>query len=153
MVSRIKGFFASPWLGMVVGTVSVFWEAFWLLGGPIGIELPQDRRQYFTWGFIALAVSAIQAVWTSQKRILELERQLEPKFEIVFLPENDTDSRPYLQTLTSGRIETPGLPMVKIEERRYRVGIRSLSKVIVPSVHLVLTRCEPQAISSISDTA
>src|ERR1700685_1696928 len=121
----------------------MLWEAFWLLGAPIGIGLAQDRQQYFVWGFWTLAISAVQAVWTSQKRIVELERQFTPKFEIVFLPENDSDSRPYLQTLTYGRYEDPGFPMVKIKDRRYRVGIRSLSKAVVASVHVVLSLCEP----------
>jgi hypothetical protein len=139
----MKRFLTSPRFGMVLGILSVLWEAFWLVGAPIGIGLPQDRHQYFAWGFVALAVSAIQAVWASQKRVSDLERQLAPKFEIVFLPENNTDSRPYLQTLTFGKFEEPGLPMVKMEDRRYRVGILSLSKAIVPSVHVVLSRCEP----------
>jgi hypothetical protein len=139
----LKRFFGSPWFGIVLGILSMLWEGFWLLGAPIGIGLAQDRHQYFAWGFFALVVSASQAVWASQKRVLELERQLEPKFEIVFLPTNDTDSRPYLQTLTQGKFEEPGLPMVEITDRRYRVGIRNLSKAIVPSVHLVLSRCEP----------
>jgi hypothetical protein len=33
--------------------------------------------------------------------------------------------------------------MVKLEDRRYRVGIRTLSKAIVPSVHVIPSRCEP----------
>lgn len=138
-----KRIFGSPWFGIVGAILSVLWEGFWLVGAPIGLGLPQDRRQYFAWGFVALVISAGQAIAVLQKRVIELERQLEPKFEIVFLPENDTDSRPYLQTLTRGVFETPGLPMVEIKDRRYRIGIRSLSKAIVPSVHLVLSRCEP----------
>lgn len=142
-VSSVKRFFTSPRVGMVGGILSMIWEAFWLVGAPIGIGLPQDRRQYFAWGFVAMIVCAVQAVWTSQRRVLELERQLEPKFEIVFLPENNTDSRPYLQTLTYGKFEQPGFPMVEMVDRRYRIGIRNLSNAIVPSVHVVLSRCEP----------
>jgi hypothetical protein len=143
--SKIKRFFASSWFGITGSVLSIIWEAVLLLGAPIGIELPQDRHQYFAWGFVALVVCAGQAVGTLKWRNMELERQFEPKFEIVFLPENDWDSRPYVQTLTQGKYETAGMPMVKIVDRRYRVGIRNFSNAVVPSVHVVLTRCEPPA--------
>lgn len=142
-VSRTKRFLGSPGVGIVAGILSILWEAFWLVGAPIGIGLPQDRRQYFAWGFVALIICAVQAIWTLQRRVIELERQLEPKFDIVFLPQNDSDSRPYLQTLERGELQEPGFPMIKIVDRRYRVGIRNLSSAIVPSVHVVLSRCKP----------
>src|SRR5438552_17591088 len=80
-----------------------------------------------------------------------------PKFEIVFMPANDEESRPFLQRLAfqqqvpvvtggdvgSGVTSPLGYARRDFVDRRYRVGIVNLSSAMVPSVSLTLASCEP----------
>jgi len=63
---------------------------------------------------------------------------------MVFLPEDDRDSRPYV--MTSELVEWSGQfgdPAQRVRRRKYRVGVKSLSKAIVPNVSVVLSKCTP----------
>lgn len=103
-----------------------------------------ERRAYVALWFVVFVASIATAGWKLYRRIDALEKEREPKFEIVFEPENDRDSRPYV--MTSEIVEPPqvfGIAAHTVRRRKYRVGIRSLSKAIVPNVSLVLARCSP----------
>lgn len=82
--------------------------------------------------------------WTQYWEAEGYRKRLEPKFEIVFVPLNDEDSRPYLQTLEYPQIKQGGAVRRRVD-RRYRVGLVNLSSGIVPDVSVVLARCTPAA--------
>jgi hypothetical protein len=81
-------------------------------------------------------------------QLLESERtawqaQQTPQLAIEFAPTDESDSRPYLQTMTFGMHPGPGQVMREMRDRRYRVGVRNLSAVTIPGVSLRLAKCQP----------
>lgn len=144
---RIRKVAQSPWTGAIGALLSIGWEAFWLIGPPIGID-NANRRSYLVWGLLALAITAVQTFTVQRLRIRELEVAMAPKLEILFEPKNDEDSRPYLQTLAFQQlVEVPSFRSkqvaVNMIDRRYRVGVRNLSTVVAPDVALLLQSCQP----------
>lgn len=139
----------APLTGAVGGVVSAFWEAVWFMGPLLGYD-PPERRLYLLIGFLAFVGFAIQAFWAQANRVrrleakvMELEAKSEPSVEIVFEPKNDSDSRPYLQTMTFSQPSADARPMIERIDRRYRVGVRNTSDALVPAVSLRLQSCEP----------
>ena len=149
MSKWLKDIWHSPLTGAVGGLVIAFWEALWFMGPLLGYD-PPERQLYLLIGFVAFVGFVAHAFWTQRRRIRELELQHQelkekflPKLKIVFLPENDSDSRPYLQTLNFGRPSGVGMPVIEMIDRRFRVGVRNASDSTVPSVSLRLESCEP----------
>jgi hypothetical protein len=66
-----------------------------------------------------------------------------PKFQIVFAPENESDSRPYLQTLEFLASAGVGMPVKQMRDRRYRIGVLNHSSAPISDVSAVLESCEP----------
>jgi hypothetical protein len=56
----LKRFLQSPLAGAVGAVVSWAWEAFWLIGPPVGIS-QTDRKGYLFWGMVAILVCGFQA--------------------------------------------------------------------------------------------
>jgi hypothetical protein len=107
---------------------------------------PAHRTAYIVAGILLI----IAFCWTFHLTLVERDKLLAdtaPKFEIVFEPNNDEDSRPYLQTLEVLAVHRPthlrDVTTVKMRDRRYRVGVRSLSSVTIPGVSLTLQDCNP----------
>lgn len=71
-----KKLWDSEWTGAVGTMVSCAWEAFLLIGPPIGI-VQSDRRSYLTWGGIALVLCATQSFSALRRKNGELKRQLQ----------------------------------------------------------------------------
>ncbi|HKC55175.1 MAG TPA: hypothetical protein VKC35_03590 [Vicinamibacterales bacterium] len=67
-----------------------------------------------------------------------------PKFDIVFSPGDDHDSRPCVQTLEFVKFQI-GASGSRMRDRRYRIGVTSLSSVIVPAVQAVVSACIPSS--------
>ena len=128
--------------GVSGAIVTASWDAFWLIGPPVGIDAA-SRRAYLIWGFAAFVLCIGQALYALITENNRLNAEREPKFEIVFRPEDETDSRPYLQRMEYPRNSGPGSPYSTWIDRRYRVGIVNLSSAIVPNVRLVLAKCDP----------
>jgi hypothetical protein len=140
------------WLLFVGGAVASL--AGWILQAR-DANLP---TQYFLYVGAALFVIAFVRAWHGLR--LERDQLLDdraPKFEIVFVPTGESDSRPYLQTLAypdQAVIRRVGMGMFEPDEvlkvvdrnmvdRRYRVGIVNLSSATVPDVSLTLVNCTP----------
>ena len=123
--------------GGISAFVSAVWEAFWLLGPPIAFDA-STRRQFLLWGFVAFAVSTFQALYAVVQENNRLKELLAPKFDIVCLPDDDDDSRPYLQTIEVLLVPQHLRSPQKAIERRYRVGVVNLSRATIPKVRLVL---------------
>lgn len=68
--------------------------------------------------------------WTQYWAAERFRENAKPKFDMVFTPDL---GRPSLQVIEAG----------STKERRYRVGILSLTSEIVPSVRVLLMSCEP----------
>lgn len=143
---RIRALLRSYKTGIVGSIGSILWEAFWLVGPPVGID-STNRRSYLFWGFIALVVAGAQAFTVLISENSSFRRSLEPKFDIVFRPDEDAspDSRPYVQVLEFPVQHGPGIPRTIGRDRRYRVGIVNSSSVVVPAVRVILARCKPNA--------
>ncbi len=100
--------------------------------------------------FFALTVLFLGRFAYNQYYEADAYRQkLRPRLEIVFLPENDVDSRPYVQEIhfskpipvASQHLRSPRyIPML---DRRFRVGVRNLSDELIPNVAVVLAKCDP----------
>ena len=71
----LKKFVESPWSGAVGAVLLSLWEAFWLVGPPVGLT-QENRKEFLVWGAIALAISLIQAFGTLLKRNRELNRKM-----------------------------------------------------------------------------
>jgi hypothetical protein len=129
--------------GVTGAILTASWDAFWLIGPPIGMDA-SGRRAYLIWGFCAFLLCVGQALYALIQENHTLKAALQPNLEIVFLPEDTYDSRPYLQTL-----EFVQPPMVfgdvasRMVDRRYRVGVKNLTSRIIPNVHVVLAKCDP----------
>ncbi|MGH9387666.1 MAG: hypothetical protein ACRD2N_25690, partial [Vicinamibacterales bacterium] len=107
--------------------------------------------------FMATVFFVGRLAWTQYWEAQLFRDATKPKFEIVFEPTGDEESRPYLQIIkfedhaefqpfpesSSPVLRRKRTIVTKMAERRYRVGVRSLSTAIVPSVELVLVACEP----------
>jgi hypothetical protein len=73
--AMFKKFWNSPWTGAAGFALSVFWEAWWLIGPPIGIGRV-ERKSYLLWGLVTLVVSSVQGFATLLRRNQNLEQQL-----------------------------------------------------------------------------
>jgi hypothetical protein len=99
-------------------------------------------------------VAAVETKWENKRTVYAastdgLTKQVqgllaarEPKFDIVFLPANDDDSRPYVQTLYFDVVVSMG-PLKKMRDRRYRIGVQNLSTAVIPGVRVVVAACSP----------
>jgi len=138
----VQRFLKGPFIGMVLAIGSAIWQASTAGGIDQWIGLP----------FVAFVVSIASSVWSLFRENRLLKDALEPKLEIVFLPpdyaktpDDEIDFRPFLQTLVFGRLPGGGGTMVKMTDRRYRIGIVNHSKGVVRNVRAVLTDCRPGA--------
>src|SRR5258705_9793070 len=119
----LKALAASPWTGAVWSLVSASWEGFWLVGPPVGID-PGLRRWYLFWGLLSLMIAVTQAFVVLIRKNRTLELALKPKFDIVFLPENDEDSPPYLVDKTFVQAPQGIGDVAKLKRiRKYRIGV------------------------------
>ena len=135
----------NPFVGAIATLVAVAWEAFWLIGPPVGVDA-SARQSYQLWGLLCLTIAAVQAFYLLLQENRKLKADREPKFDIVFAPENDHDSRPFLQTMTvhlEYGLGRSGPKLVRMEDRRYRIGIVNLSVVAIPNIRVVLESCRP----------
>src|SRR4051794_7584884 len=121
-MERLAAFLRNRRNGQVAGVVSLLWEAFWLVGPPMGMGSPEARGEYLAWGAVALVVALFQVLFAVTARLKELEEGARPKFDIVFLPDTDAspDSRPYLQVL---KYHADSIGMC---DRRFRIGVVNL---------------------------
>lgn len=76
LTQRVRAFFKSPTVGITGTCLAMSWDAFWLVGPPLGIATQVDRQQYFGWGFAALCICLLQALWSLKRRERELSKQL-----------------------------------------------------------------------------
>ncbi|HTU36325.1 MAG TPA: hypothetical protein VMF66_21175 [Candidatus Acidoferrum sp.] len=70
-----KKLWGSEWTGAVGAVVSCIWEAFLLIGPPIGIGR-QEQRSYLVWGGIALVLCSAQSFSVLRRKNRDLGRQL-----------------------------------------------------------------------------
>lgn len=142
IVSSAKAFFDSPkfnFWGAVVSALAEITSWFSIFGGSDSVLSAQGGRIAFALTVFFLGRLAWIQYWQAESY---RERQ-KPRFDIVFLPENEDDSRPYIQTLEFGQFKGSGFPMVKMSDRRYRVGVVNLSTATVPNVRVILESCTP----------
>jgi hypothetical protein len=71
-----KKLWDSEWTGAVGVVMSFIWEAFLLVGPPIGIG-QSERKSYFIYGFVALFVCAIQSFSALSRKNRDLTQQLQ----------------------------------------------------------------------------
>ena len=136
--------------GVTGALISVLWEAFWLVGPPVGVD-PASRSSYLWWGAVALVVAVVQALTILIRENVSLKAAFDAKFEIVFLPADDEDaSQPYLHVREWNKPSGAWQPAAPFRHRVYRVGIRNLGTAIVPSVSLVLADYTPRGQHNIS---
>lgn len=106
--------------------------------------LTDVEPRYVTPAAFALTVFFLgRLAWMQFQEAEGYREQNKPKLDMLFLPENDTDSRPYLQTLEFGMSPGGGQVMVEMRDRRYRVGIQNLSAATIPDVSVRLASCRP----------
>ena len=74
----------SPWTGAVGAVLGLAWDAFWLVGPPLGLN-EQDRKSYLLWGLIALSVSAFQAFYTLIRENRQLKERLHQRANRPFI--------------------------------------------------------------------
>jgi len=56
----LKTILRNPFVGALGVVASWLWEAFWLIGPPVGVG-QADRKTYLFWGMVAMLVCAVQA--------------------------------------------------------------------------------------------
>lgn len=71
LLGQLRG---SPWIGAVGCMLGFVWEAFWLIGPPIGIA--PNQPSYLIWGLAALAVCAFQSFHALNHRNNDLRQRL-----------------------------------------------------------------------------
>jgi hypothetical protein len=71
----LKQLLQSPWSGAVGAVILSLWEAFWLVGPPIGLA-QENRKAFLVWGAIALVISLIQAFGTLLNRNRNLNARM-----------------------------------------------------------------------------
>lgn len=71
-----KGLLKSPWMGAAGVVASWFWETFWLIGPPVGIN-QADRKIYLFWGMVAMMVCAVQAFGSLLRQSMSVSAQLQ----------------------------------------------------------------------------
>ena len=151
---NLKGFLRST--GIFIGHTVKHWLT-WISAGlaslvgwatyVYSVPAPAVRYSYIS----AAILLAVAFCWTFHLTLVERDTLLDdrkPKFELVFDPKNDDDSRPYLQTLTFPDGIIAAFPSATIRgpvmvDRRYRVGIANLSSATVPNVSVTLEACNP----------
>jgi hypothetical protein len=77
----VKQILHSPWTGAVFALVSIAWEAFWLIGPPVGVG-SSERKWYLFWGLVALTVSGSQAFFVLIRKNRHLAVKLDEKHKI-----------------------------------------------------------------------
>jgi len=66
------------WVGAVGAVISLFWEGFWLIGPPLGVN-GNEQKWYLFWGVVALVVCNVQAFYAFQSKIRHLTTALDDR--------------------------------------------------------------------------
>ncbi len=77
----LKQLLDSPWTGAAGFLAAITWEAFWLVGPPLGLG-GKDRKWYLFWGLIALLISGGQAFFVLKRENKSLTIELDEKQKI-----------------------------------------------------------------------
>src|SRR5215216_2543967 len=116
MPDWIRRFFGSPITGGCGVVVSSAWDAFWLLGPPVGVDAT-TRHQYLVWGFFTLLISFGWTFVVQKQKILFYER---PKAALVF---TGSDPTVFAQP---GDVTLPlsdGRHSIRMRQTKYHVGV------------------------------
>jgi hypothetical protein len=134
MAGRVVSLLGSPRFNFWGALVSVAAEIIsWTSAFPPGWKWATPAAFCLTVFFLG------RLAWTQYLEAQGHRERAAPKFEIVFRPDQ---GRPYLQAKAFQNIR-PMVGPIQMEDRRYRVGIVSRSTAIIPSVRLILVRCQP----------
>jgi hypothetical protein len=156
--------FKSPWTGALGVLVSALWEAFWLVGPPIGLG-PSEHRVFLLWGLAALLISATQAFFRlyNENQTLK-DRPYTFEAKIYATPQTSAEGMPIKihriaitntskdhaecceLTLTSLPVEVPGLTRDTALEVKDSVRERSITDITRGSTKhfdLFMTYLEP----------
>jgi len=141
-VARLTRNTAKHWLLTIGGAVASL--VGWILQANGGTY----PTRYFVWAGAALIVVAmVRAYHELRMQHDQLAEDRKPKLDIVFLPQNNDDSRPYLQSLQFAMRVAAGFPndhhVKAMLDRRYRIGVSNLSTATVPDVSVKLESCTP----------
>jgi hypothetical protein len=74
-MSFLRKLWESPWSGAMGAIAFILWEAFWLVGPPIGLT-KSDARPYLVFGLSAIFVAGAQAFYALIQINRNLEKQL-----------------------------------------------------------------------------
>jgi hypothetical protein len=130
---RLWRFFSSYKSGAAVAGVSVLWNAFWLVGPPVGIVTTDAGavKNYLVWGGVAFIVAIMQAFFSLLRENGQLKAAQAPRLFLVFKPE---EGEPYVVTRMSG--DGDG-------KRIYRVGIANRGHDSAANVAVLLKSFRP----------
>ncbi len=112
----IKRLLKSPWTGVVFAVAFVFWDAFWLIGPPIGLE-DKDWKKYSSWGLFAIVMCIAQALFVLVKENLALK---DPRMTFVVSHTTTVQRDPTLHATYK------------------RIGIRNSSRVVATDCRLTI---------------
>lgn len=71
----LKQILQSPFAGAIGVVASWIWEAFWLIGPPVGLS-QSNKKSYLCWGLVAMLVCGAQAFAAQASKISNLSRRL-----------------------------------------------------------------------------
>jgi hypothetical protein len=131
---------SSPYTGLVATIILTIWEAFWLVGPPVGVDA-RARNQYLSWGLVAIFVAYCQTFLRQRAQIRDYERRFEPKTALVFRPDNAN----HVQHGTVTRqVNLGGYPAsIPCDEYLYALGVVNLSATAIAGCRLVLEWSDP----------
>jgi hypothetical protein len=138
MLGRVRAFFDDPRVNFWGAVLSVVAEVGgWLTNVP-------DTSPFSRIAFALTVFFLGRLAWTQYWEAHEQRENRKPKFDLVFRQGSSNDDRPFFQTLDFKMAMANGKTM-RMNDRRFRVGLVNLSSATIPNVRVVLESCTPSA--------
>jgi hypothetical protein len=132
---QIRRILRSPYAGAAGAVLLAVWNAFWLVGPPIGVDASL-RHQYVVWGFVAMLISFGWAFGAQQNKINHYER---PQASLVF---NGSDTTVFAQP-GNVVIQMPEGSLLECDEKIYHAGVVNKCGITLTRLRFVLDKVTP----------